>query len=269
MGREPEIGRYEVKYVLPASSREDILRLISPHAVPDPHATQLEDGTVGYHVHSLYLDTPDLDDYFDRLARRRIRNRLRVRTYGRPGEGQPVYLENKRKSGKLVVKQRVQVGDADAWCGSPAARPWSELARRVSDRDQYVAHSFLTLVDGRRREPVSVVHYLREVFLPSDPAHADARLTLDRCVRATVAADAHSLYAEPEVDLIPAAWMVMELKFRHHAPGWMRTLCRELDVQAVPVSKFGLSVARGRRAGRPRELRLLTPPPLLRLARAA
>jgi hypothetical protein len=269
MAREPEIGRYEIKYVLPASCRQEVVGIISPHVFTDPHAAPLEDGTIGYHVHSLYLDTPRLDDYCDRLARRRVRNRLRVRTYGRPGERQPVFLENKRKSGKWVVKHRVRVSDADQWCSSQAERPWTELARQINGRGEYAARSFLDLVDGRRRQPVSVVHYLREVFVPRDPVHRDVRLTLDRRVCATLVSDSHRLYADPDMDLIPSGWMVMELKFARHAPGWMRALCRELGVQAVPVSKFGLSVARGLRADRPHELRFLTPAPILRRSRAA
>jgi hypothetical protein len=51
----------------------------------------------------------------------------------------------------------------------------------------------------------------------------------------------------------------MELKFDGDRPGWMRTLCKQLRLRAVPVSKFGLSVAKGMRAGNARELRYLTP----------
>ena len=62
--------------------------------------------------------------------------------------------------------------------------------------------------------------------------------------------------------LIPPEWIVMEMKFTGTAPGWMRELGSHLGLTAVPVSKFGLSVAKGLRAGRQWELRLLTPPPI-------
>ena len=63
--------------------------------------------------------------------------------------------------------------------------------------------------------------------------------------------------------LIPPDWIVMELKFERYAPAWMHMLRRELAIHAVPVSKFGLSVARCLRGAYPRELRALTPRPLL------
>ena len=55
----------------------------------------------------------------------------------------------------------------------------------------------------------------------------------------------------------------MELKFEGFAPAWMHMLRRELRISAVPVSKFGLSVAGCIRGAHPRELRALTPRPLL------
>ena len=86
---------------------------------------------------------------------------------------------------------------------------------------------------------------------------------------AAAAPTANRLFAPGEVELIPANWMVMELKFELVEPSWMRELCRALGVHAVPVSKYGLSVARCLRSDRPRELAALLPPPLGRVRRVA
>jgi hypothetical protein len=264
-----EAGRYELKYLLPLSRRAEVMALAAPHARPDPHARPIGGDAVGYEVHSLYLDTPQLTDYFDRLERRKLRRHLRVRTYGRPGEGQPVFLETKRKSGRWVVKHRVPVCDAETWCASGDPRPWSALARDVHGPGRYAAMTFLELVEQDGRQPVSVVHYQREVLLPLRDDSRHVRLTLDRCIVAAVCPAAHRLFATGQVDLIPAEWMVMELKFELLAPAWMRELCHALGVRAVPVSKYGLSVARGLRSDRPRELAALLPPPLGRVRRLA
>lgn len=260
---EYEIGRFEFKYVLPLAMRDEVLRLVDGHVQPDPHARPLADGALGYQVHSLYFDTENLQDYFDRLDERRVRNRLRIRTYGRQGQGQPVFLENKRKSGRWVVKHRTLVGDADAWRWSTDERPWLALKVAATGRASFGAHSFNTLVNGARRVPVSVVHYDREVFVPQGYDAHHARLTLDRSIRAARASSASDFFQPGEVELVPPAWMVMELKFDRVAPRWMVELRRHLQVHAVPVSKYGLSVACTLRRNRGRELRLLTPWPLL------
>jgi hypothetical protein len=259
----PAVGRYELKYVLPLSVRDLVVDLVSSHVRPDPHARPLGRNRLGYEVHTLYLDTRDLRDYFERLAHARVRNRVRVRTYGRAPDEQPVFLENKRKSGRWVVKHRARVCTADEWCARDDQRPWSELLRRVDRRHAFAASVFRQLADGDGRHPVSVVHYDREVFVARDPGPSRARMTLDHGVRATVAPRASDLYAAADVELIPDGFMVLELKFERFKPAWMIALRRELRLVAVPVSKFGLSVARGLRAGHDAELRALLPPPLL------
>ena len=103
--------------------------------------------------------------YFERLDRRRIRDRLRIRTYGSAGESQPVFLENKRKSGRWVVKHRVCVADTTRWFRVNDARPWRFFCDRLGGREAYAAHSFLQLVDGGQRSPITAVHYEREVFV--------------------------------------------------------------------------------------------------------
>lgn len=257
-----DYGRYEFKYVLPLAARDEVLRIAGDHAVPDPHAAPREDGLVGYYNHSVYLDTEDLFDYHERLAMRQLRNRLRARTYGRPGERAPVFLENKRKIEEWVVKQRVRVCDADTWAAHPHDRPWVDHAAAVTGRGRFAAVHFLRLVEDGR-VPVSAVHYFREVYVDRrGDEFGKVRLTLDREVTATERPDGRGLYAPPDVELLPADWMVMELKYGADRPGWMRAICRELGLRALPVPKFGLSVARGLRADHPREQAALLPRPI-------
>jgi len=142
-----DYGRHEFKYVLPLSARADVLRLAGDHAVPDGHAAPREDGVVGYYNHTLYLDTADLRDYRERLSLRRLRTRLRVRTYGQPGDRAPVFLEIKRKRDEWVVKHRVRVGDADTWTAHPHDRPWIEHARAANGNGRFAATHFLRLVE--------------------------------------------------------------------------------------------------------------------------
>ncbi len=259
MTRPLDYGRYEYKYALPGEARERIREVALPHVLPDPHAIDLGNGGAGYEVHSLYFDTLDFVDYYQRLGEHKVRNRLRARTYGRPGQKQPVFLENKRKLENWVVKHRVLVCDADQWCSGEYDRPWAHFGEQVQGRKRYAASHFARLVDGPPRVPVSVVHYVREVYVSRRKDQPRVRLTIDHGVCATVAPSVTDLYAPPTVDLIPPDWIVMELKFDGDRPGWMRTLCKQLRLRAVPVSKFGLSVVKGVRAGSARELRYLTP----------
>jgi len=261
--RWQQAGRYELKYVIPAGWRSTILDLIRPFAEPDPQAGDIGHGRLGYQVHSLYFDTAQLSDYFERLDQLKVRNRIRVRTYDGPEARRPIFLENKRKCGRMVIKHRSKLCDSRQWLECAEPRPWLGLNCSADGTHDYAASVFQQLVKGGQRRPVSTVRYEREAFVPhgSDPGRV--RLTLDHDVRATIATTAHDLFASSEVRLIPPDWTVMELKFERFAPDWMHMLRQELGISAVPVSKFGLSVATCIRGAYPRELRALTPKPLL------
>jgi len=264
------LGRFEFKYAIPLSECPRIVDLARPFIMSDPHGRPLPGGGIGYAVHSIYFDTvdaaghPTLSDYFERLAEHKVRDRLRIRTYGSPDdENQPVFLENKRKQDDRVVKSRVRVCTAAEWSASNNNRPWQDFADRVRGQKLLAYRNFDTLLQNR--EPVSVVHYLREVFVDRSPDNPRVRLTIDRDVTATTCPRTLDPYAPPDVDLLPRDWAVLELKFDEDRPGWMRNLVRVMRLRAVPVSKFGLSVMLGYRADRPREVRFFTPKPLRRL----
>lgn len=269
MSTHYERGRFELKYVLPVTRRAEVLRMALPHVHADHHAVEIPGNRRGYFVHSLYLDTPQLSDYFDRLDEKKVRNRLRIRTYGMSGQRQPVFLEVKRKSGPWVVKHRVAVGDADEWDLCESARPWVGFTARLDGPDRFASAAFLQLVEGAGRVPVSVVHYEREVFVPRQRCERRVRLTLDYNIGARTPSCAHDLFGPAQFCLLPAEWMVMELKFEQFAPDWMVRLRRDLGVSAVPVSKFGLSVAVVEPAAHPRELRALLPAEIMHMGRAA
>lgn len=267
MSERERTGRFEYKYAVPVAAREQILELALAHVVPDPHASPLPEGASGYHVHSLYFDTPDLLDYYERLDGLKVRNRLRVRTYNTPDEDRPVFLENKRKLYDRVVKHRVRICKSREWLKEPGGTPWVRFCEPLKGQKRYAARSFRELVERGGRVPVSCVHYRREVYVDSTPG-SQVRLTLDRDITAASHPEVHDLFATPNINLLPPDWMVLELKFGGDRPGWMRRIIRELGLRATPVSKFGLSVALGRRTDRPAEVRFFTPRPL-RSARPA
>ena len=268
------IGRFEYKYAVPLALRDRLVELATPYVTPDPHGQPLPGGGLGYAVHSIYYDTfdqaghPTLLDYFERLDSHRVRDRLRVRTYGAAGDThQPVFLENKRKQNNRVVKARVRICNTREWFSATTNRPWREFADRIRGRKKMAYTNFDTLI--QHRQPVSVVHYEREVFVARSPKHPRVRMTIDRDVCATTRPSTLDPYAPADVDLIPRDWVVLELKFDSDRPHWMRTLVQTLRLHAVPVSKFGLSVLLGYRADQPREIRFFTPTPLRRLGRLA
>ena len=267
-------GRSELKYALPRARRAELLALAAGHVQAGAFTRSLVGAAdldwaadapepQGYRVHSLYLDTPTLDGYGERLADASIRNRLRIRTYGAAGEDAGVILEAKRKLHERVVKQRVVAGRLSDWARLAGPRPWvAAVAALPAGEAARLGARWLAAVEGPGMVPACSTHYLREVY----EAGGD-RLTLDHLVRAAAGLGMRDLQSPGQVDLLPPDWMVLELKFGGPMPVWMRRLVRALRLGSEPVSKFALGVARTLRLDRPLEGRWLTPPSLLRAAR--
>lgn len=251
--RHLDVGRFEVKYIVPSRLRDRLIDAAGALIRPDEHGVALAGGGRGYAVHSTYFDTADLSDYSGRLAEFRVRRRVRTRTYGGPDDDRPVFLELKRKLDDQVIKHRTALCGSRAWRAG-GERPWERSP------DDPVAVRFAAAVEQDGLRPVTAVHYEREVWLDVDPHRPKIRLTLDRDLTASVRPAVHDLFAKPDVELMPAEWMVVELKFDGDPPAWMRHVVAELGLRAEPVSKFGLSVALGLRTDHPREAaRLLSP----------
>jgi len=246
-------GRFEFKYMIPEQRVSEVLDLVRPYAALDPNGEILPSGRRGYVVSSLYLDDAALSGYSERLRMARIRNRVRVRTYGRAGEGRPVFLEAKRKLDNQVIKHRVRVCTAEQWA-SLGERPWQRAIQQLEGSERLIGKRWVQHVDTMHMMPVCTVRYEREIYV-----EGRARLTLDRDVRGTASPPAEDLYVPSTLQLLPRDWVVLELKFNGSMPVWMRDLVRAMSLRSEPVSKFGLGVVQGLRATHPGELRQLIP----------
>lgn len=268
-------GRYELKYALPISRREEVLAAAGDHVVPDPKGRPLDDELPGlrghagaplsgYAVHSLYFDDHTLDGYAQRLDDLPIRNRIRIRTYGRTGgPAAPVFLEAKRKLRKLVVKHRIVICNTVQWAEFDPDQPWRDAVAHCRAPSQRLARRWLSVVESGQMNAVCRVGYVREVFTAGT-----ARLTLDHHVGAEHIRDPRHIRGPYPQALLPPNWFVLELKFNGREPAWMRSLVRRLRLTSEPVSKFALGVALTVRSDHPDDIRRFTPPSVRRSQRA-
>ena len=263
-------GRAELKFALPVSMLLELLESCAAHIAPDlngdslapwlPELTPFQGAPpVGYRVSSLYLDDACLDGYAQRLDDMRIRNRLRIRTYGEPGSKAPVFLEAKRKLASRVIKHRVQVGDTEQWALGDPRQPWVDAVDRSKPRQRPLAERWVQATRSKGMGVVCRVAYLRETFV-----EGSSRLTLDHHVSAQAETDPRALRGPCSEPLLPAGWMVLELKYDEQKPAWMRHLVERLRLASEPVSKFALGVALTLRAHHPGEARRFCPPSIRR-----
>jgi len=97
------MSRLERKLVIPPQSADFVAAWLRHTCMADPTYPLSR-------ITSLYLDTPELDAYYECLNGDIYKNKVRIRWYDQPTTDQvPVYVELKSKRGFNTVKQRHQV----------------------------------------------------------------------------------------------------------------------------------------------------------------
>jgi hypothetical protein len=216
-------GSYELKFLVPDATAEQILAWARIEMSPDPHADRtLGDG---YHVGSLYFDTADLA-VFHRFGSHG-RRKFRLRRYGSDSS---VFLERKSKSGGLVRKRRVAVPESEL----------TNLHHAEPEQPAWPGHWFHRRLIARRLGPKCQVTYDRIARVGLTP-EGPIRLTVDRCVRCRSAADL-SVPCLADGAAILAGQSIVEFKFRVALPALFKGLIHELSLSPNGVSKYRLSV---------------------------
>lgn len=216
-------GASEMKFVVDAAVADTIMAWAKQHLASDPHGGESDDG---YRVNSLYLDTPDFDTYHRRPGFRRRKFRLR-----RYGNESTIWLELKRKRNGLVRKRRVSVTETE----------WSRQFQQPADLDWEGAW-FRRRLDQRQLRPVCQVTYCRSARVGTS-ATGPIRLTIDRDLFATDAADWHIPSGPLSGEPLLCGRRIVELKFRDVLPAAFRGLIQDLRLAPESFSKYRESVA--------------------------
>ncbi|MEM8484899.1 MAG: polyphosphate polymerase domain-containing protein [Bacteroidota bacterium] len=234
--------RNELKYLVPSILLDELRNVITHFAKPDKYSKLR--GTRGYTIRSIYLDTPSLDFYIEKIEGYEKRRKLRIRGYneGTLNES-PVFLEIKRKEGAKIEKQRVQVPYLAAAslldCADPLGSIVPLMPSPQADADM---RAFLFHARKRPMRPINLVVYEREAF--EGHAEESLRLTLDKNLRAGLYPAMDGLYEEKGLyDVVPGHF-ILEVKFDHFYPVWLRPFLSRHQLKKQALSKYVMAIDR-------------------------
>ena len=209
--------RYEKKYLLSPEQYEDILLRMKERIQPDRYFQS--------RIRSIYFDTPD-----HRLVRRSLekpvyKEKLRLRDYGSSQEGDPVFVELKKKYKGVVYKRRAEMTlqEAEAYLYDGAPPPYdSQIIREIS--------RFLAFYAPL--QPAMAISYNRTAWVSREDARL--RFTFDSEI-AWRETDLRLGLAADGDKLLRPGWRLMEIKVPAALPLW---LVRILDEQQVYPASF-------------------------------
>ena len=213
--------RYEKKYLLNPEQYQKIRAGLAPYMEADEHGR--------YTICNLYYDTPDFQLIRASLDKPVYKEKLRMRSYGVPADGDSVFVELKKKYKGVVYKRRtaLEAGEAlDYLAGRCNPRAKDQICREI---DWFL---------GR-------YHPAPQVFIAYD-REALAGLE-DRVLRVTFDIDLR--WRDTALDLrsgdggeriTSRDQILMEIKIPGSAPVWLSRLLSENSVFPTSFSKYGV-----------------------------
>lgn len=194
----------------------------------DPH-----NGPEGYRVRSLYFDSIDDRDYFEKLYGLETRRKLRLRCYDPAGDF--AMLEMKQKQGDTQKKRSMRLSreDAQRLCRGD----FTPLLRCGGEQKDFALECY-GMASRLCYRPCTIVEYQRMAYIGKENR---IRITMDHNVVATESCmDLFSagLAMNPVLD---PSLVVLEVKYNNFLLSYFQQLLNAADRPELSVSKYYLA----------------------------
>ena len=215
--------RYEKKYLLSQTQYDALMGRIGELAAPD----QFGETT----VMNLYYDTPDYRIIRHSLEKPVYKEKLRIRSYGVPGNDSRTFMELKKKCRGIVYKRRVALPYGEATGHLEEGIPFREMTQIGKEID-YFREMNPDLTRGM------VIIYERTAYAGiKDP---DLRITFDRDIRYRERGPSCDLAEGSEgTRILAPGERIMEIKVPRAMPLELVRILNELKIYPHSFSKYG------------------------------
>ena len=238
-----QASRYELKYLITEEVAQRLRDFIMCYLNMDENSVGKPN--FSYPVHSLYLDSKNLEIYWRTVNGDKNRFKLRVRYYDdKPGT--PIFFEIKRRMKDIIQKQRGGIHHHSVPKILAGHFPTAEDLTSQNPKSVVAIQQFQTLMTQLHAFPMTHIFYMREAYVSDND---EVRITLDRSVliepnptgkiKVQMANPVHAY----------RGFVILELKYTNRFPNWFRELVRVADTMQTGAAKYvsGINLI-GRRA---------------------
>ena len=211
--------RYEKKYLLTPEQYLAVKLGMAPYMIPDEHPH--------YSICNIYFDTDRYDLISTSLEKPVYKEKLRMRSYGVPGNHDNVFVEIKKKYDGVVYKRRItmKMKDAAHYLRCEHMDDGSQISREI-DYFMELYHPV----------PKVFIAYDREAYASANDS--ELRVTFDTALRAR-SNDLDLRLGSYGIPLMEDDLYLMEIKIPGTAPLWLAKLLSENSIFPVSFSKYG------------------------------
>lgn len=220
-----EVLRQEKKFSINAVDGARLRDLLGKVMISDEH-----NGPLGYSIRSLYFDTPDDQDFMEKVDGLELRRKIRLRIYDPANDF--AMLEMKQKEGIYQKKRSLRLSRTDAirLCKG-------DYGVLLHYPEPFAAECY-GLMSLRCYRPKAVVEYLRQAFIAKEN---HIRVTIDSQIRANESC--YDIFSK-ELALYPVLipfQMVLEVKYNGFMLSYIKNLLDMVERSELSVSKYCLA----------------------------
>lgn len=212
--------RTEKKYMLSRDQYTELKERISKYMTADDYGLST--------ICNVYYDTENFDLIRRSLDKPLYKEKLRLRSYGVPGENSVVFLEIKKKFKGVVYKRRISMSLKEA-------KAYLENGVRPRE-DSQILHELDYFMEQYKPVPKVYLAYDRIAYYGNS----------DKNVRVTFDMNIRSRREDPDLSLgdagkllLPEDQYLMELKLPGAMPLWMVHIINDLKIVPCSFSKYG------------------------------
>lgn len=221
-------NRYEKKYLVPADKAAALQYRLRGYMELDENNKRQE----LYTITNLYYDTDDSQLIRTSLSKPAYKEKLRLRSYGVPGEDSTAYIEIKKKVAGLVNKRRSAIKLSQAYSFLESGI----LPEPASYTNTQVLSEVECILAKYAVKPVLFLAYDRKAYFAS--GQSDVRVSFDTNIlarRCNLRLES-GIYGQP---LLEDDMWLMEIKVKDSIPIWLTRLLSEYRLYPTSFSKYG------------------------------
>lgn len=227
------VNREEKKYVITRDTYYKLRHQLSQVLNRDFHSehSKFEHRKgEGYTIRSLYFDSIDDRDYWEKLEGIEVRRKCRLRTY--MNDPSFCMLELKKKQGQYQKKTSLRLTREQ---GERLIQGDYSMLLDINNSFSLDCYQLMTQYVYR---PMSVVTYEREAFVAKENK---IRITFDQYIRGSESNFDIFSKVLPEIPFFDPYYIVLEVKYSGFLLQYIKDLLVELEKEQLSVSKYCLS----------------------------
>ncbi len=220
-----KVYRHELKYFTSFSNHKILSEVFRNTMEKDPHGDENNE----YWIRSLYFDTIENDDFYDKVMGSKVRKKIRLRIYSVHQSW--VKIEIKNKYNQYILKETVSLSKEEA----KALIGGSKEILLNSNNSTLNRAYYLMTKDYYR--PVVIVDYEREAYI--SPIQ-NIRITFDKNIRgSSVDFDMFNPNLNMQA-IFDYPTMVVEVKYNKFLPTWITEILSAFHSARYAISKYCL-----------------------------